>query len=193
MSYKSYTKSCLAILIFAAFLNGNSSSYAYNSQAIQNYNQAVDFSKNGDFEQAIESFKKSVELDPAFSDAYYNLASLYEFMGKGDLALKYYELAHKHNIKDTESAYKCAIMYFDKKNYSKSSFFLKAIPQSSDKYAQAQALQKKITDIEKQQSANAQQKPVQPATTTAQKPVQTATPDNRPKTLRKRHQLKIHP
>jgi tetratricopeptide (TPR) repeat protein len=59
------------IIIFIAalaFLWANSS-YAYDPDAIKSYNQGVDLSKNGNYQEAVLLFRKAISIDPSFTDA----------------------------------------------------------------------------------------------------------------------------
>jgi tetratricopeptide (TPR) repeat protein len=56
------------------------------------YNLGIDYLKKGQFVQAEESFKLTINLNPLDKDACYNLAVLYEnYLGNQEKALKYYQ------------------------------------------------------------------------------------------------------
>lgn len=46
------------------------------------------YKETGDYKKAEENYKKAVTIDPAYSDARYNLADLYHMSGEHDLAIK---------------------------------------------------------------------------------------------------------
>ncbi|MCD6080254.1 MAG: hypothetical protein DRP73_04230 [Candidatus Omnitrophota bacterium] len=56
---------------------------------------ALAYEKNGLYAKAEETLKKAIEVDGDYLSSYYNLARLYEKMGKIDLAIEYYKLRVK--------------------------------------------------------------------------------------------------
>jgi TPR repeat protein len=46
-----------------------------------------------DYEMALEWYKKALEIDSNFSDAYYNMACVYALQGERTLALRYLQIA----------------------------------------------------------------------------------------------------
>ena len=44
------------------------------------YNQGIDFYKLGMYERAIESFRSAIRTYPDYIDAYYNLATILEYL-----------------------------------------------------------------------------------------------------------------
>lgn len=139
MSYKS---SIIVILLAFSFLCVNSS-YAFDPDAVKSYNQGVDFSKSGNYQEAVLMFRKAVTIDPSFTDAYYNLGSLYEYLGNNDKALQSYEELVKRDSSDDEAAYKVGSIYFQKNNFRKAISYLILISPGSEKYTDAQKLMKR--------------------------------------------------
>ncbi len=49
----------------------------------QNHNNLGDlYARRGEYEKAVEEFKKAIELKPDYGDAYHNLANVYHQIGK---------------------------------------------------------------------------------------------------------------
>ncbi|OGI20209.1 MAG: hypothetical protein A2287_03750 [Candidatus Melainabacteria bacterium RIFOXYA12_FULL_32_12] len=147
-------KTSVLILSVATFLYSNTA-FAYNSQAIQIYNDAIDMSKNGNFQDAIILFKKAIVIDPALIDAYYNLGSIYEYLGDESQALRYYEAMIEKNPNDAEVIYKAAQIHYKNKNFEKSLSYSGLISTNNPKYAESQELYKKAT-----QEINKKKQPV---------------------------------
>nr|MBP7381209.1 tetratricopeptide repeat protein [Myxococcota bacterium] len=58
------------------------------------------------YERAVESFKKAIEKDPSFPEAYFNLGQIYERQGKPMDAIRVYEAAgQKTDAKLDSQAY----------------------------------------------------------------------------------------
>lgn len=139
--------SFLSIFLFAS----SNFALAYNPESVQMYNSGIDLSKNGNFKEAITMFKKATLLDASFVDAYYNLASLYEYLGNESQAILYYEAVFRKNPEDSETAYKLASLYYKKNDYNKALSYLRSIKPDNIKYQESQVLYKKIEqDIKKQ-------------------------------------------
>lgn len=134
------------IILFAMILlTLTQQAYAYNSLAVDSYNRGLDYSKYGNYPEAIDSFTKAITLDPTFTDAYYNLGSLYEYTNDLANATNIFEQLIAKNPKDEETALKLANLYFKQKDYTKALADIALIPSTSTaNYAKAQALSKKI-------------------------------------------------
>jgi tetratricopeptide (TPR) repeat protein len=172
------------IFVMSLFLLSSNVMFAYDPDAVRSYNQGVDLSKNGSYQEAVLYFRKSITIDPSFTDAYYNLGSLYEYLGNTDKALEAYEELVKRDLNDDETAYKVATIYFQKNNYKKALSYLNQIPAGSSKYADSQKLVKKInlktaqaTTAEKTSTTAVTAKPaVKPVAKPVVKPVAKAAP-----------------
>ena len=55
------------------------------------YNQGIDFYKLGMYERAIESFRSAIRTYPDYIDAYYNLATILEYLKQYAEALNIYK------------------------------------------------------------------------------------------------------
>lgn len=51
------------------------------------YNEGVELYKLGEYERAMEAFKKATELDPNYIDAYFNLGTVLEYLQQYNDAL----------------------------------------------------------------------------------------------------------
>jgi len=58
---------------------------APSGQVIHN-NLGDVYARQGDMQKAVEEFKKAIEINPNYADAYHNLANTYQMMGQLDLA-----------------------------------------------------------------------------------------------------------
>lgn len=117
---------------------------SYDANAVSKYNEGVDFSNKGEYQSAIEAFKASIALDPTFTDAYYNLGSVYEFLKDSNNALLAYKEVIKRNPEDSETAFKIATIYYWQGYSQKAISYLALIPSSSPKYPQAKELYGKV-------------------------------------------------
>jgi Flp pilus assembly protein TadD/4-amino-4-deoxy-L-arabinose transferase-like glycosyltransferase len=83
----------------------------------QNHNNLGDlYARRGDYPQAIEEFKKAIELKPDYGDAYHNMANVNHQMGQDDLAEQNYKKALSLNPRLWQSYQNLAAIYFSQKN-----------------------------------------------------------------------------
>lgn len=104
------------------------------------YNQGIDFYKLGMYERAIESFRSAVRVYPDYIDAYYNLASVLEYLKQYAEALSVYKQVYVRNPDDYEVIYKLALMSSKIEDYTKAAEYIGLIPQSSSYYKRGQEL-----------------------------------------------------
>ncbi|MFH0702676.1 MAG: tetratricopeptide repeat protein [bacterium] len=134
----------LLILIIISWTSLLNSVTAYDIEAVKAYNEGIDLSKKNNFQQAMFSFKKAIGLDPTLWDAYYNLGSIYEYLGDQGKALETFEELFRKNAGDGEVAYKIASIYYKKNDYGNAFNYIRQIPPDSPKYVEAGNLYKKI-------------------------------------------------
>ena len=58
-----------------------------SNEAKLEYNRGVDFYKTGAYDRSMASFRRAIELDPNYIDAYYNLGSILEYLKQDEAAL----------------------------------------------------------------------------------------------------------
>ncbi len=108
------------------------------------YNQGIDFYKLGMYERAIESFRSAIKAYPDYTDAYYNLATVLEYLKQYSEALSVYKQVYLRNPNDYEVIYKLAFLSSKLDDNMKAAEYLKLIPESSRYYKSAQELAEKI-------------------------------------------------
>ena len=88
----------------------------------QNHNNLGDYyGRRGEYERAIEEFKKAIELQPNYGDAYHNLGNTYQQVGKIDLAIESYQRALQFNPRLWQSRQNLAAIYFSQEKFKEAS------------------------------------------------------------------------
>lgn len=140
---------CLIALL--PFLS-NSLSLAENyisSDAKLEYNQGVDFYKAGQYDKSMASFRRAIELDPNYIDAYYNLGTILQYLNRDDAALGIFKQIIVRKPDDYESLYKAAYLSNKLGNVDSAKKYLSLIPADANIYQNAQALATSMgTDIQ---------------------------------------------
>mgnify|MGYP003571277680 CR=1 FL=1 len=108
--------------------------------AKMDYNQGIDFYKLGMYERAIESFRAAINAYPDYTDAYYNLGTVLEYLKQYAEALNVYKQIYARNKEDYEVIYKIALVSSKVGEYNQADEFIKKIPNSSSYYPKAQEL-----------------------------------------------------
>ncbi len=108
------------------------------------YNLGLKSYEQGDIESAITFFKKAIELDPDFVDAYYNLGAIYKKQKKYFYAIEALQKAIQINPDDIEIAYELGICYLEEKKYPEAKKYFSLITTDYPKYNEAKQNLEKI-------------------------------------------------
>lgn len=95
------------------------------------YNKGIDYYQLGQFEESATCFKKAIELDPNYIDAYYNLGSILEYLKQDDAALAVFKQIILRKPDDYESVYKAAELSKKLGQYDKAKMYLTLIPEDT--------------------------------------------------------------
>ena len=114
--------------------------YFVSTEAKLEYNQGVDFYKVGQYERAMAAFRRAINIDPNYIDAYFNLGSIMNYLGQYDAALSVFKQIIVRKPDDYESLYKAAEISVRLEQPEKAKTFLAAIPPTSTVYVKAQEL-----------------------------------------------------
>ena len=139
---KNLLKSCIILLTIACAVYGvQARELAQPSvEAKTQYNAGVDFYKIGKYEQAMNSFRKAIELEPDYIDAYFNLGTILEFLQQDDAALTVFKQIIVRNPDDYEALYKAAKISLKLGEQDKAKSYLSLIPMSSPMYKKGQEI-----------------------------------------------------
>lgn len=113
------------------------------------YNKGIDYYKIGQFEEAANSFKRAVELDPNYIDAYYNLGAILEYLNQKEAALSVFKQIILRRPDDYEAVFKAAVLSKTLGEPEKAKMYLTLVPLDSNVGALAQQLAVELeTDLE---------------------------------------------
>ncbi len=125
-------KRVAAILMLSVCLSANAVEIPVDAR--MDYNQGIDFYKLGMYERAVESFRSAIRTYPDYIDAYYNLATVLEYLKQYAEALNMYKQVYIRNPNDYEVIYKLALMSSKIEDYKQATDYIKQIPPSSSYY-----------------------------------------------------------
>lgn len=135
-------KKLLPLLILLFFTTAVSAEEQYNpsTEAKLEYNRGVDLYKIGQYDRSMASFRRAIELDANYIDAYYNLGSILEYLNQDDAALAVFKQIIVRKPEDYEAVYKAANLSFKLGQNDKAKTYLSLIPPESSVYSSAQKL-----------------------------------------------------
>jgi len=137
-------KKTLLIICLIVLINGNVQADPQGQlaqpsvEAKLEYNLGVDFYKVGKYDQAMASFRKAIDLEPDYIDAYYNLGSILEFLKQDDAALTVFKQIIVRKPDDYEALYKAAKISQKLGDNEDARQYLSLIPPSSPMYKKGQ-------------------------------------------------------
>ena len=134
------------------------------TEAKLEYNKGIDFYKIGQYDLSMSAFRRAIEIDPDYIDAYYNLGSILQYLGQDEAALTVFKQIIVRKPTDYESVYKAAELANKLGQADKAKTFLALIPQGSYVNPKAQKLANTLnTDLQTIKYENLP-KQVQPST-----------------------------
>jgi tetratricopeptide (TPR) repeat protein len=126
MQFNKLLKALLTVAIVVA--TSNVSFGAIATDAKLQYNKGIDYYQLGQFEESANCFKKAIELDPNYIDAYYNLGSILEYLKQDEAALAVFKQIILRKPDDYESVYKAAVLSKKVGELEKAKMYLTLIP-----------------------------------------------------------------
>jgi tetratricopeptide (TPR) repeat protein len=171
---RSMTALSLAVALFTVhFTLAPSTVWAQSSpEAIRNYNQGIEAYQQGHAADALKKFQRATQLDPNYSDAYYNIGSLYYQMKQYEQARDMFQKSVNLNPVDGQAKYNLALSLEKLSRNEEAINVLSQIPPNDPKFAQAKAKLDELKPSLKPQVASSPNKPTvqQPTTQTPAKP-----------------------
>lgn len=111
-----------------------------NTEAMLQYNRGIDCYKIGQYDEAIQSFRNAVKIDPNYIDAYYNLGSVLEYLQQYDAALAVFKQIIVRKPDDYDSVYKAAWLSYKLGENQKAKTYLSIIPLNCARAKDAKSL-----------------------------------------------------
>jgi len=113
------------------------------------YNEGVNLYKLGEYDRAMEAFKKATVIDPNYIDAYFNLGYILEQAGRYPEALVVFKQIIVRDPSDYESVYKAAYLSMQMGENDRAKSYLAIIPQTASVAPKAQELARLLqTDMQ---------------------------------------------
>ncbi len=158
----------ILLTLFVLFGTLNISYASIATDAKLQYNKGIDYYQLGQFEEAASCFKKAIELDPNYIDAYYNLGSILEYLKQDEAALAVFKQIILRKPDDYESVYKAAALSKKVGETEKAKMYLTLIPTDSLIGQRAKQLADSMgTDIQTAKSEQTQPQSYQQANPSA--------------------------
>ena len=138
---------------FALEKEGEKNQPAQAADVLTHFNRGVYFYRQRAMTQALQSYQKVIELDPAQVEAYNNMGILYQDLGDFNRAQEAYQKALEINPRYEKAHNNLGTLFYLTNRYEESiAAFQKALvfnPRNSESYCNLGALYKKIGQVEK--------------------------------------------
>lgn len=131
----------LLILVVNSFVVAQAETiFNPSNEAKLEYNRGMDYYKLGQYDRSMASFRRAIELDPNYIDAYYNLGSILEYLHQEDAALAIFKQIIVRKPDDYEALYKAAFLSNKMGENDKAKSYLSLIPSTNSIFSKAQEL-----------------------------------------------------
>ncbi len=159
-------KTIITALSIVLLLSTASANADNMTEAKLQYNKGIDFYKIGQYDRSMECFRKAIDLDPEYIDAYYNLGSILEYLGQDEAALTVFKQIVVRKPEDYDAVYKAAELSKKLGQIEKAKSFLSIIPAGTYVNPKAYQLARELnTDLQTlQYEHNLKEQPKQPQT-----------------------------
>ncbi len=120
------------------------------TEAKLEYNKGIDYYNSGQFDNAINAFRKAIEIEPNYIDAYYNLAMTFDYLRQYEASLSVFTELIKRQPDDYGAIYRAAQVSQKLNENEKVKHFLSLIPSDSPFYYKAEEIAQQLgTSMEK--------------------------------------------
>ena len=157
-------KNLFTVIALSIIFSVNSGFADNMTEAKLQYNKGIDYYKIGQYDRSMEAFRRAIELDPEYIDAYYNLGSILEYLGQDEAALTVFKQIVVRKPTDYDAVYKAAELSNKLGQTDKAKSFLAIIPSGSYVNPKAQKLANELnTDLQTiKYEQNTTEQPTQP-------------------------------
>lgn len=112
------------------------------------YNKGIDYYKSGEFDKAVDCFRKAIDLEPEYLDAYYNLGMTFDYLKQYEASASMFKELLARNSKDYDAIYHLALVSYKMNLPEQAKEYLAKLPVSNPLYYKGQELAKQMgTDI----------------------------------------------
>lgn len=118
----------------------------YSPAATNYYNSGIAHYQAREYSAAIVAFQRAIEVEPDFTDAYFNLAAVYEYLGDSEKAIQTYAKLLRIKPNDYDATFEMAKSYYKKSNYKIAMKYLTDIPPTYSRYSEVNAFKVKTAD-----------------------------------------------
>lgn len=127
----------LSSKVFAQSPNPQNDSKNPKPASASVYNLGLKSYEQGDTTSAITFFKRAIDIDPDFVDAYFNLGAIYKKQKSYYNAIQAFQKVVDLSPEDNEAVFELASCYLEDKKYEKAKQYFSSIPPDYSKYNDA--------------------------------------------------------
>lgn len=112
------------------------------------YNKGIDYYSSGQFDEAVDCFRRAIDLEPEYLDAYFNLGMTLDYLKQYEAALSMFRELLDRKPDDYDAVYRAAVVSYKMGLTDQAKEYLAKLPVSNPLYYKGQELAGKMnTDI----------------------------------------------
>ncbi len=123
-------------------------------KAVAAYRTGINLTRTKAYDNAIKAFEQALAYNPQFTDALYNIASIYVAQQRFDDAYNIYVKIIAINPYDYDSILQAAKISYNKKNYALALKYLKCIPDDYEYYEIVKQMERDAKELFSEQANN---------------------------------------
>ena len=113
------------------------------------YNKGIDYYNSGQFDEAVDCFRRAIDLEPDYIDAYYNLGMTFDYLKQYEASLSMFKELLERKPDDYDAIYRAALVSYKMNLPEQAKEYLAKLPVSNPLYYKGQELARKMgTDIQ---------------------------------------------
>ena len=113
------------------------------------YNKGIDFYNSGQFDEAVDCFRKAIDLEPNYIDAYYNLGMTFDYLKQYEASLSMFKELLARKPDDYDAVFRAALVSYKLDLPEQSKAYLAKLPVSNPLYYKGQELARQLgTDMQ---------------------------------------------
>lgn len=113
------------------------------------YNKGIDYYNSGQFDEAVNCFRKAIDLEPDYIDAYYNLGMTFDYLKQYEASISMFKELLDRKPDDYDAIYRAALVSYKMNLPEQAKQYLAKLPVSNPLYYKGQELARQMgTDIQ---------------------------------------------
>lgn len=125
------------------------------------YNKGIDYYNSGQFDEAVDCFRRAIDLEPDYIDAYYNLGMTFDYLKQYEASISMFKELLDRKPEDYDAIYRAALVSYKMNLPEQAKEYLAKLPVSNPLYYKGQELARQMgTDLQTIKASQPEEKTV---------------------------------